>query len=471
MMRDELRFGLLGPPVLYDADGEFRPIGSAKMRALLAALLQEPGRVVPVDVLKDALWGGAPPASAQASLHNHVTRLRRLLDDPERLRAVPPGYVLRVGEGELDVRVFAHHATAARVAHAGRDWERALREATAALALWRGTPLSGLPPETGGHAFVQRLEEARLLVLEWRYEAELMLASTVARRDRLAPELAALTAEYPLREAFHRLLMLVLHRTGRQAEALAVHRDLRARLLEELGIEYAGVAARSLEAILEPGLDREDRSRPTAAQPHAHAADVVATPPFRSAKEAFAWGDLELENLVALVERHAATSPYVPVLVRHATPNPARRSSKALNSPASWAIRTRRPSPTATSATCTSTRIPGPPSTTTSAASRSASRSTTSSSATPRTATSATPTSPSANRPRPYRTSRRACASLAPTATGTASRRPGSASCGRCAGWASGSAPRANATCCCAGPTAGPTVTPEDSPATSEGCS
>ncbi|WP_225860797.1 AfsR/SARP family transcriptional regulator [Streptomyces triticiradicis] len=236
-MRNGLRFGLLGPPVLYDADGAVVSIGSRKMRALLAALLLEPGRVVSVDVLKDALWGGAPPASAQASLQNHVTRLRRLLDDPERLRAVPPGYVLRVGEGELDVRVFERHATVARDAHAERDWGRALRESTAALALWRGTPLSGLPPEIGGHAFVQRLEEARLLVLEWGYEAELCLDPTASRLDRLAPELAARTAEHPLRESFHRLLMLVLHRAGRQAEALAVHRDLRARLVDELGIE------------------------------------------------------------------------------------------------------------------------------------------------------------------------------------------------------------------------------------------
>ncbi|WP_326721550.1 MULTISPECIES: BTAD domain-containing putative transcriptional regulator [unclassified Streptomyces] len=271
-LRRGLRFGLLGPPVLYDADGEVRSVGGGKMRALLVALLLEPGRVVSVDVLKDALWGGAPPASAQASLQNHVTRLRRLLDDPERLRAVPPGYVLRVGEGELDVRVFENHVTAARAAHAGRDWGRALRESATALALWRGTPLSGLPPEGGGYALVQRLTEARLLVLEWRYEAELCLAGTgaggagglgaegssgglgtgggsgVARLDRLAPELAALVAEHPLREAFHRLLMLVLHRTGRRAEALAVHRDLRARLVEELGVE-PGAAVR--EAHLE----------------------------------------------------------------------------------------------------------------------------------------------------------------------------------------------------------------------------
>ncbi|MEV6020876.1 BTAD domain-containing putative transcriptional regulator [Streptomyces sp. NPDC051997] len=256
-MRNELRFGLLGPPVLYDAHGEVGSIGSRKTRALLAALLLEPGRVVSVEVLKDALWGGAPPASAHASLQNHVTRLRRLLDDPERLRAVPPGYVLRVGEGELDVRVFERHAALARDAHAERDWERALRESAAALALWRGAPLGGLPPETGGHALVQRLEEARLLVLEWGYEAELGLDPTASRLDRLAPELAARTAEYPLRESFHRLLMLVLHRAGRQAEALAVHRDLRARLLDELGVEPGPAVRRAHLEIL-----REDDGTP-----------------------------------------------------------------------------------------------------------------------------------------------------------------------------------------------------------------
>ncbi|MGW4568042.1 BTAD domain-containing putative transcriptional regulator, partial [Streptomyces sp. NPDC004561] len=274
MRRCELRFGLLGPPVLYDRppygisyntpdpiandaptpascdplgppqqaavpdgnpDDAVRPIGSPKVRALLAALLLESGRVVSVESLKDALWGGAPPASAQASLHNHVTRLRRLLDDPERLRAVPPGYLLRVDHGELDVHVFDARVAEARAAHARRDWSGVARACTAALALWRGTPLSGLPADLGGYALVQRLEEARLLLLEWRYDAEAALGG--ARLAALIPELAALVAEHPLREAYHRQLMLALHRTGRQAEALAVHRDLRAHLIEELGIE------------------------------------------------------------------------------------------------------------------------------------------------------------------------------------------------------------------------------------------
>lgn len=226
---------------MYDADGVPRPVSSAKGRVLLTSLLLEPGRVVSVDVLKDALWGGTPPASAHASLQNHVTRLRRLLDDPDRLRSVPPGYQLRVSEGELDVRLFETRIGAAREAHARRDWERAVAEAVAALGLWRGTPLTGMPPGLGGLSLVQRLEEARLFALECRYEAELELGRGMSDGDvrlfGLAPELAALVAEFPLREAFHRQLMMVLYRTGRRAEALAVHRDLRRTLVRELGVE------------------------------------------------------------------------------------------------------------------------------------------------------------------------------------------------------------------------------------------
>lgn len=229
-----LRFGLLGAPAVFDAAGEPHPVRSAKGRALLAALLLEPDKTVSLGALEDALWDGSPPASARASLQNHVTRLRRLLDDPERLRAVPPGYRLRVGDGELDVRVFERRVARARAAHAERDWARAAADATGALALWRGSPLSGLAGPLAGHPLVPRLEEARLLALEWRYDAALHLGTGLAA---LTPELTSLVAEHPFREAFHRQLMLTLHRTGRQAESLAVHRELRGRLVEELGVE------------------------------------------------------------------------------------------------------------------------------------------------------------------------------------------------------------------------------------------
>jgi DNA-binding SARP family transcriptional activator/tetratricopeptide (TPR) repeat protein len=326
-----LRFGLLGPPVLYDGppvlydgppvlyDGppggaaaapkaaasgtaagdvtapaagdatapaagdatapRVRALGSPKLRALLAALLLEAGRTVTAESLKEALWGGAPPPSAQASLHNHVARLRRLLDDPGRLRTVPSGYVLRVGEGELDVHVFEAGAAEARSAHAAQAWERVLRASTAALALWRGAPLAGLPAEVGGFAFAQRLEEARLLLLERRYDAALSLGGALLADA--VPELTALVAEHPLREAYQRQLMLALHRTGRQAEALAVHRDLRARLVEELGIEPGPAVRKAHVEVLRGATGRVPHaSRATSAPPESSVARVPpATPP------------------------------------------------------------------------------------------------------------------------------------------------------------------------------------------------
>ncbi|WP_306822815.1 AfsR/SARP family transcriptional regulator [Streptomyces sp. TLI_146] len=254
-----VRFGLLGP---LTVGGE--PVGGGKVRSLLAALLMRPGRVVPSDDLKVALWGDDPPASATASLHNHVARLRRLLDSEDRVRAVPPGYVLRVDPGELDTEVFEAHARVALAAHNRGDWPTVAEETAAALALWRGAPLSGLyDPADGEPALVQRLGETRLLVLEWKYEAELRLG----RHEGIGPELAALTGQFPLREAFHRQLMLVLHRTGRQAEALAVHQRLRRTLVEELGVDPGPAVQEAHREILREPAPRAELPTPAQLPP------------------------------------------------------------------------------------------------------------------------------------------------------------------------------------------------------------
>ncbi|GGP74621.1 SARP family transcriptional regulator [Streptomyces melanogenes] len=254
-----VRFGLLGP---LTVGGE--PVGGGKVRSLLAALLMRPGRVVPSDDLKLALWGDEPPASATASLHNHVARLRRLLDSEDRVRAVPPGYVLRVDPGELDTEVFEAHARVALAAHNRGDWPVVAEETAAALALWRGAPLSGLyDPADGEPALVQRLGETRLLVLEWKYEAELRLG----RHEGIGPELAALTGQFPLREAFHRQLMLVLHRTGRQAEALAVHQRLRRTLVEELGVDPGPAVQEAHREILREPAPRAELPTPAQLPP------------------------------------------------------------------------------------------------------------------------------------------------------------------------------------------------------------
>ncbi|GAA4842748.1 AfsR/SARP family transcriptional regulator [Kitasatospora terrestris] len=227
-----ITFGVLGPLTVHDGR-EPRPITSPTHRLLLTHLLLNAGRAVTADALLTLVWGERPPRTAAASLHNHVGRLRRALGPrlEDRLAATGGGYRLRVEDGELDSAVFAGHLGRARAAHTGQEWTAVALETAAALELWRGGP----PEDSAavGPAEAARLAELRLQALEWRFDAELALG----RHHGLAAELALLTAEHPLRESFHRQLMLALWRGGRRADALAVYRTLRGTLVEELGLE------------------------------------------------------------------------------------------------------------------------------------------------------------------------------------------------------------------------------------------
>src|SRR5690242_15749288 len=71
-------FGILGPLQVVAA-GREHSIRSLKQRALLAALLLARGNVVSVAALVDALWGPAPPASADHLIQVYVSELRAQL--------------------------------------------------------------------------------------------------------------------------------------------------------------------------------------------------------------------------------------------------------------------------------------------------------------------------------------------------------------------------------------------------------
>jgi DNA-binding SARP family transcriptional activator/tetratricopeptide (TPR) repeat protein len=258
-----MRFALLGPLTVADHHGGDRPAGSPKARTLLAVLLLAPNRAVRQDRIETALWGDRPPATARASLHNHLTRLRRALGDRTRIKAAPDGgLVLRVADGELDADAFAGRLGAARAARLTGDWDRVTRETDAALRLWRGTPLGEFPHLTAMEsARIGEWHEARLQALEWRCDAEIRQG----RHDGLLPELLRLTEEFPLREAFHAQLMLVLHRTGQRARALDVYRRLRRTLIDELGVEPGSAAQAAHQEILtdrRPGTDRRPDRHP-----------------------------------------------------------------------------------------------------------------------------------------------------------------------------------------------------------------
>jgi DNA-binding SARP family transcriptional activator len=115
------------------------------------------------------------------------------------------------------------------------------------LGLWRGAALADaapLCPVLAGEA--ARLEEARAAVVEERIECDLGLG----RHGEVVEELAALAAQFPLRERLAALLMTALYRCGRRGEALAVFDATRRVLAGELGLdpgpELAGLQAQVL---------------------------------------------------------------------------------------------------------------------------------------------------------------------------------------------------------------------------------
>ena len=227
-------FCLLGPLVVRSG-GTVLPVRPGKQRTVLAVLLLKANQVVPVDELVEALWGSAPPPSARVTVRNYVKRLRNALGTAERDRigTQPGGYLISLDADELDVTRFEALLATAQAAARNGSWEAAAAQARAALALWRGEPLTDAGSEVLTAREVPRLAELRLQALETRIDADLHLGH---QADVIA-ELQRLAGIHPLREHVHALLMLALYRCGRQAEALAAYQHVRQILVEELGTD------------------------------------------------------------------------------------------------------------------------------------------------------------------------------------------------------------------------------------------
>ena len=140
-MASRLEFRILGP-LSVRVDGEPVPIGGPKQRALLALLLLGANRVVSRDRLIGELFAEQSVNSADHALRNHVSRLRKVLGPAvghePRLVARPPGYLLRVDPGELDLERFERLAADGREALAAGDALAAAGSFREAEALWEG---------------------------------------------------------------------------------------------------------------------------------------------------------------------------------------------------------------------------------------------------------------------------------------------------------------------------------------------
>ena len=228
-------FRVLGPVEAWTGTGRL-VVGGTQLK-LLAFLLLNANRAVSADALIDAVWGSERNSGVKR-LHMAIARVRKAIEplaatDESLLRTVSGGYLLTVAPGELDADVFADSVQDGRRALADGDPSRATRLLAEALALWRGTPLAEVAFEDFAQTEIRRLEELRLTALETRIDAELQ----VGHHAELVGELEALVGDEPTREHFAEQLMLVLYRSGRQADALAAFQRTRAYLSRELGIQ------------------------------------------------------------------------------------------------------------------------------------------------------------------------------------------------------------------------------------------
>jgi DNA-binding SARP family transcriptional activator len=247
-----MEFRILGPLDVVD-EGRSISLGGLKQRALLAVLLLHRNEIVPTERLVDELWGESPPATGAKTVHVYVSRLRKALGQ-DVLLSRPPGYILSIEPGQLDLERFEALLEDARKC----DPAAAAAKLREALALWRGSPLAEFAYESFAETEIAWLDERRLAATEERLEVDLALG----RHSDLVTELEALVARHPLRERLRAQLMLALYRSGRQADALAAYREARRALAEELGLEPGPELQRLEKAIL-----THDPSLETPAQP------------------------------------------------------------------------------------------------------------------------------------------------------------------------------------------------------------
>ncbi|NGN70311.1 AfsR/SARP family transcriptional regulator, partial [Streptomyces sp. A7024] len=237
-----MRYRILGPTQALTPSGDPAALGGARLRALLAALALEVGRVRTTEVLIAEVWAvDEPPADAAGALQALIGRLRRTLGH-DAVDSVEGGYRLAADRDDVDLYRFARLADEGSRALADGDPDKAAALLDDALGLWRGPALADLPDRTAPAA---RWEARRLDARRDRTAAALALGQAEA----VLPDLRALCAAHPLDERLHALHLRALRDAGRTAEALAAYEALRESLADQLGAD-PGSELRALHAEL-----------------------------------------------------------------------------------------------------------------------------------------------------------------------------------------------------------------------------
>ncbi|MEU6378888.1 BTAD domain-containing putative transcriptional regulator [Streptomyces sp. NPDC046909] len=234
-----LRLQILGPLRIW-RDGVELDTGPRQQSYLLAILLARAGRPISTSELVDLIWAEDVPASAVNILQKYVGALRRLLEPllPAReagsfLQRRGNSYLFTVGTATLDLVGHRDLVDAARAALTRHDHEAALDHYVEALGLWHGSAGDGIADGTSAATVFAALDNEFYDACTAAAE----LAVSTGRPERVLAALQLAASMAPFNEPVLAALVGVLGAMGRQAEALAVFRQVRDRLADELGID------------------------------------------------------------------------------------------------------------------------------------------------------------------------------------------------------------------------------------------
>ncbi len=237
---------MLGPVRAWRNGVEIE-LGPPKRRALLALLLVRSGTPVSLSEIVDVLWQRDPPNSAVNVVHRHVGVLRRLLGTG--LVRGSGGYRLDTSGDAVDLLRFRSLGGQARAAVEAGSADQAAELLVQALSLWQGGAATGIPEEIRTHPVFTAVDHEYLAAVTEAAEVALAANASPAL-ERILGVLRRAAADHPLDEALQARLIRVLAVTGHQAEALTVHREVRDRLADQLGVDPGAELRAAHEAVL-----------------------------------------------------------------------------------------------------------------------------------------------------------------------------------------------------------------------------
>ncbi|MDX3188639.1 tetratricopeptide repeat protein [Streptomyces sp. MN03-5084-2B] len=217
---------MLGPLEAWH-DGVPVPLGDLQQRFVLVVLLLHANKPVTPARLTEIVWADRETRPTQ--VRGYIKRLRDVVEgaDDIAIETTPTGYLLRIGDDQLDTARLNRLRAEAAVAR-GDDPRRAIALLREAASLWRGKFLEDIDIERVGGPEVISPDETYPDIVGDLAELELEAGDHRSARDRLRP----LVQTDPASQKHAELLMRALLAGGDQVGALRVFHGTRNALAE-----------------------------------------------------------------------------------------------------------------------------------------------------------------------------------------------------------------------------------------------